>query len=125
MDKLSDLSTSIPSEIDLVRYPHLSDIQLPIIDRDSVDLLIGLNHRVIHEIIEKREVRDDMLCAGKTVLGWFLYGPDKLSQNNEVDRVVMHSCSMIDDFDYCEHLDFRPPSINDDRATKLCKNVVQ
>ena len=121
VDKLSDLSASVPKETDFERYPHLADIALPIINRDSVDLLIGLNHRILHEIVERREAGENMLCAGRTVLGWFLYGPDGQSQDAIDSRLAMH-VTCINDIDNCGILDFRAPSVNDDRASKIMQD---
>ena len=43
VDKLSDLSASVPKETDFERYSHLADIALPIINRDSVDWIESQN----------------------------------------------------------------------------------
>ena len=73
---LADVSDSAPCLEDLERNPHFTDVEIPIIERDSIDLIIGMNARVLHEIHEKREAGPDQLCAGKSVLGWFIYGSD-------------------------------------------------
>ena len=147
VNKLSDLRTSMPKEIDFEHYPHLSDIDMPIIERDKVDLLIGLNYRLLHEIVEKRDAGEDELCAGRSVLGWFLYGRDKFADNENVQKLTCHlvntdcrvnndvlnimtpylggerhcpTCSKTID---CVDTGIRAPSIDDDRAMKIIKDT--
>ena len=145
VDKLSDLRSSIPTEDDFQRYPYLSDVDIPIIDRENVDLLIGLNYRMLHEIIDKREAGEDQLCAGRTVLGWFLYGTDSdvrcptasshpchVTQVGDphlalLDTMKHYSlkeeqcptCGSVREVDESDDPDVRAPSINDDRAMKI------
>ena len=73
---LADVSASAPCLEDFDRNSHLVDVEIPVIQRDQVDLIIGLNARILHEIHDRREAGPDQLCAGKCVLGWFLYGND-------------------------------------------------
>ena len=146
VDRLSDLRSSIPSASDFENYPHLSDVDIPLIDRTTVDLLIGLNCRILHELIERRDAGEDKLCAGRTVLGWFLYGNDCYSQSSIEENVVCHIVGLDDRSDAdllklavvspankgqcptCNgtggptpdvELDYRAPSVNDDRATAI------
>ena len=146
VDRLSDLRSSIPSASDFENYPHLSDVGIPLIDRTTVDLLIGLNYRILRELIEKRDDGEEKLCAGRTVLGWFLYGNDCYSQSSPEENVLCHIVGLDDRSDAdllklavvspankgqcptCNgtggstpdiELDYRAPSVNDDRATAI------
>ena len=75
-ESLADVSSSIPIPDDINRNPHLAGITIPVIEKTRIDLIIGLNARILHEIHEKREAGSDKLCAGRCLLGWFLYGND-------------------------------------------------
>ena len=146
VDRLSDLRSSIPSASDFENYPHLSDVDIPLIDRTTVDLLIGLNYRILHELIERRDAGEEKLCAGRTVLGWFLYGNDCYSQSSPEENVVCQIVGLDDRSDAdllklavvspankgqcptCNgtggptpdvEFDYRAPSVNDDRATAI------
>ena len=96
VDRLSDLRSSIPSASDFENYPHLSDVDIPLIDRTVVNLLIGLNYRILHELTERRDAGEEKLCAGRTVLGWFLYGNDCYSQSSPEENVVCHIVGLDD-----------------------------
>ena len=65
-----------PALEDLERNPRLKDIEIFIKQKDRIDLIIEMNARILHEIHDKRGAGPDQLCAGKSVLGWFLFGND-------------------------------------------------
>ena len=75
-EELADVGTSAPTPEDFERNAHFVDVEIPFLERDKIDLIIGLNARILHEIHDKREAGSDRLCAGRCVLGWFLYGND-------------------------------------------------
>ena len=75
-EELADVGTSAPTPEDFERNAHLVGVEIPFLERDKIDLIIGLNARILHEIHDKREAGSDQLCAGRCVLGWFLYGND-------------------------------------------------
>jgi len=66
-------------------------IEIRVIERDCVDLVIGLNARMLHEIFDKVEAGPDRLCAGKCLLGWFLYGDDGTVEEDTKHK-GRHSC---------------------------------
>ena len=75
-ESLADVSSSIPIPDDINRNPHLAGITINVIEKTRIDLIIGLIARILHEIHKKREAGSDKLCAGRCLLGWFLYGND-------------------------------------------------
>ena len=90
-ETLADISASAPCLEDFDRNPHLVDVKIPIIQRDQVDLIIGLNARILHEIHDRRKAGPNQLCAGKCVLGWFLYGND-CTVGSDVYQETRHAC---------------------------------
>ena len=73
------LTGSIPSQDDLMRNEHLADINIPIIRSNSVDLLLGMSSPALHVFSEVRESSNSYLWAGKSPLGWVLFGSERCS----------------------------------------------
>ena len=114
---LADVSSSAPTAGDFERNPHLSDVEIPVIERDQIDLIIGLNARNLHEIHDKKEAGPDQLCAGKCLLGWFLYGNDcTASLEKEKRHVCFVSCQ-----GRCSPA--KPEVGGESRRTKPCATV--
>ena len=84
VDRLPDLSGSIPSTSDALRHEHLSGIELPVIEGNRVELLIGTGAPELHVFSEVRQGGDHGLGAGKTPLGWVLFGHDPVDYTNAV-----------------------------------------
>ena len=55
-------------------YPHLSDVRLPTLGCDDVDLLIGSNNSAVFIVEEHRVGRRDEPYAQKYSLGWVVIG---------------------------------------------------
>ena len=91
-EALADVSASAPCSGGLERNPHLEDVDIPFIEREHVDIIIGLNARVLHEIHEKREAGPDELCAGRSSLGWFLYGNNLTVDSENENLRPKHAC---------------------------------
>ena len=131
VDRLPDLSDSIPSAADLTSHEHLSGIKIPIIGEDKVELLIGTGAPELHVFSEIRKGDSTKPWAGKTPLGWVLFGcdqdrPDE-TQINHVNLIRTCSLDMISEqicpcqFEHSELFtdsDACLPSIDDEKA--LC-----
>ena len=68
------MSSSAPTVGNSKKNPYLSDADIPVIERDQIDSIIGLNARNLHEI--HKEAGSDQLCAGISLSEWFLYEID-------------------------------------------------
>ena len=66
----------IPKKIDLERWPHLKDIEIPELADGEVLLLIGLKERPrLFLPLEVREGGDEESIAIRYSLGWTVMGP--------------------------------------------------
>ena len=77
VNALPRLTGSIPSQEDLMQNEHLADINIPIIIQSNcVDLLLGMSSPALHIFSEIREGSNSYLWAGKSPLGWVLFGSE-------------------------------------------------
>ena len=135
VDSLPDFSDSIPSPRDLIYNEHLQDIDLPIIDSERVDLLIGTCSPEMHVFSEVREGGSSGLWAGKSRLGWVLFGKEPRKSDNftassasrvnlikslDLDKTSELICPCQLDFvDLSQQSSKKLPSQDDERATKI------
>ena len=79
VDRLPDMCGSTPEPNDLTDNEHLLNVDIPIIDADRIDLLIGVGSPELHIFSEVRQGSRSALWAGRTPLGWVLFGcePEK------------------------------------------------
>ena len=91
-EELADVGTSAPTPKDFERNAHLVDVEISFLERDKIDLIIGLNARILHEIHDKREAGSNQLCAGCCVLGWFLYKNDAAVDHMEASDWTRSAC---------------------------------
>ena len=135
VDRLPDMCGSMPASNDLTDNEHLFNVDIPIIDADRIDLLIGMGSPELHIFSEVRQGSHSALWAGRTPLGWVLFGcePQKgntagkalgtnhvnLILNQELDRNFNAVCPCQLDFvDLSRDDDVRLPSLDDEQATK-------
>ena len=135
VDRLPDMCGSTPTPHDLTENEHLLNVDIPIIDADRIDLLIGMGSPELHIFSEVRQGSHSASWAGRTPLGWVLFGcePQKgntagktlgtnhvnLILNQELDRNFNAVCPCQLDFvDLSRDDDVRFPSLDDERATK-------
>ena len=80
MEKIVDVSDSIPTEDLTLMYPHLKDLKFPELDTKRVELLLGSS---LHEAFLQQEHRvgaPGEPCGLRTALGWTVYGKDERDQ---------------------------------------------
>ena len=97
-EELADVGTSAPTPEDFERNAHLMDVEIPFLDKDKIDLIIGLNARILHEIHDKREAGSDQLCAGRCVLGLLLFGNDATVDHMEESDWTISACFVTSPF---------------------------
>ena len=86
VDRLADLKGSIPAQEDLAGNDHLFGIDIPVIENDEIDLLIGTGASALHVVSEVRREGDTGFWAGNTWLSWVLFGHDNHQANVVVDK---------------------------------------
>ena len=131
--QMPDVSSSIPSQNDLVRNPHLEGITIPSVpNAEVVKLIIGIASPALHVFSEIRQDGDSSLWAGKTPLGWVLHGRTLATTNNSRCSVNLlvdaHANSLLNSACPC-HFDYgKPgdpdtllPSLDDEEAEKVTK----
>ena len=79
VNSLTRLTGSIPSQDDLMRNEHLADINISIIQSNRVDFLLGMSSPALHIFFEESEGSNSYLWAGKSPLGWVLFGSERRS----------------------------------------------
>ena len=132
VDGLPDCSASIPSGRDFACNEHLADVDIPLIGTDRVDLLLGTCSPALHVFSEVRQGDDSNLWAGKSPLGWVLFGCDpeplgtdhvNLISSRDVERVSEALCPCQLDFvDLSHDPDELLPSEDDKTATDLMQS---
>ena len=135
VDRLPNLKGSIPSSTDLLCHDHLSDIQLPDIGGGDVELIIGTGTPELHVFSEVRQGDDTKPWAGKSPLGWVLFGRDFIHAEKEVvDHVAFIATHKLDTVSesICpcqfEHADLFGesdelfPSLDDEKASKIMES---
>ena len=74
MERLPDLVGNAFTRTDLGDHKHLADVEIPEIDWDGFDLLISVDSSNLHVFSEVRQGGEGLLWAGKSPLGWVLFG---------------------------------------------------
>ena len=74
VDRLPDMCGSTPAPNDLTDNEHLLNVDIPIIDADRIDLLIGMGSPELHIFSEVCQGSHSTLWAGRTPLDWVLFG---------------------------------------------------
>ena len=141
VDQLPDLSGSIPTTSDALRHEHLAGLEFPNITRDKVELLIGTGTPELHIFSDMRCDGKVGLWAGKTPLGWVLFGhKDNCSKVdykvNHISFIATHRLDPISkaicpcQFEHADLFtgsDVNLPSFDDEKALKVmeisCKLV--
>ena len=128
--RLPDLSGSKPSPEDVGGCPYLAGIEIPKIEADCVQLIIGIDSPALHTFSEIRQDGNSKLRAGKSPLGWVLHGRDgtngrdsQCSVNLLVDSQVTPALGSLCpcQFDYVDDVLTSAPDI--DSAVKLVNDV--
>ena len=76
VDKITDVSQSIPTKEIAKLYSHLSDIEFPEINIDEVELFLGNDVHEAFRITEQRCEEYGEPFGLHTALGWTLFGSD-------------------------------------------------
>ena len=137
IDELPDLTGSIPTISDVLCNEHLFGLEMPVIDKGKVELLIGTGAPELHVFSEIRHGGEAKLWAGKSPLGWVLFGPDDKHRPHTDDRMDCLNLVAVDKLDLVtreicpcqfEHVDLFSeddtclPSIDDGKATKVMES---
>ena len=137
-EHLPDISGSIPSAADVTHYDYLTGIEIPSIDEKEIELIIGMKTPKLHIFSEVRHGGSIGPWAGKTPLGWVLFGPEHSAldpahkvSNSHVCLLTTQKLETFSDV-ICpcqfEHIDLYTdsevclPSADDERALKLIEN---
>jgi len=126
---------SMPSDVDVQRYEHLSGVEIPIIDEERVELLIGTSAPELHVFTEVGKGDSTKPWAGKTPLGWVLFGCDQERsdevQTNQVNLICTGDLDMISEqicpcqFEHSDSFmdsDACLPSVDDEKALESMKS---
>ena len=135
VDRLPNLGGSIPSSDNLLRHEHLADVHIPDIDENEVELIIGTGSPELHVFSEVRRGDATKPWAGKSPLGWVLFGRDNtcLEQEpiNHVSLITTQRLDLVSDaicpcqFDHADLFtdsDERLPSQDDERSIDVMKS---
>lgn len=126
--------SSISSQEDVNRWPHLKGIIIEKIDAD-IDLLIGSDVPQALQPREVRESKDGGPFATRTILGWVLNGPLGRADNTavhtasfiradeELNRQFESFCNL--EFNDTRHDDKVSMSRNDRKALAMMEETVQ
>ena len=128
VNALPRLTGSLPSQGDLVRNERLADLNIPIIQSNSVDLFLGMSSSALHIFSKVREGSNSYLWAGKSPLGWVLLGSERRSIEDDdhaalvltwdLDREFEAICPCQPDFvDLSLDTGELLPFLDDERAT--------
>ena len=80
--RLPGLSSSILSQRDIDRNPHLDGMKIPTIQgARNVELIIGIDSPSLHVFSEIRQDGHARLWVGRSPLGWVLYGRNGVVSN--------------------------------------------
>ena len=77
VDRLPNVSSSIPRNGELLDHAHLSDLGFPEIDSKDVGLIIGICSPELHELRELRRGGEGEPWAGHSPLGWVVFGDNR------------------------------------------------
>ena len=133
VDQLPDLSCSIPTTSDALRHEHLAGLEFPNIAGDEVELLIDTGTPELHVFSDVRRGGKAGLWAGKTPLGWLLFGHDRSKVDDKVNHISLIMTHRLDPISKTifpcqfEHADLftdsdvNLPSLDDERALKVMK----
>ena len=80
--RLPDLGSSKPSPKDADNRPYLAGIEIPKIEADCVQFIIGTDSPTLHTFSEIRQNENFKLMAGSSPLGWILHGCDGTRDND-------------------------------------------
>ncbi|XP_077971393.1 uncharacterized protein LOC120335312 [Styela clava] len=101
---LPNLESSIPTANVLQKYPHLGDLEFPVLGSSEVDLLIGAEVLANHPISEIRlcDQKAKFPAAHRTVFGWALFGPDRTMSHSSCESVSAVSCPRLNTVCACD-----------------------
>ena len=91
-EHLPDISGSIPSAADVTHYDYLTGIEIPSIDEKEIELIIGMKTPELHIFSEVRHGGSFGPWAGKTPLGWVLFGPEHSASDPAHKVSNSHAC---------------------------------
>ncbi|XP_077972226.1 uncharacterized protein LOC144427227 [Styela clava] len=100
-DSIPDVRDSIPNTEATHRYPHLRDLNFPLLDK-PIDLLIGADVLGRYPITETRVGAAGFPTALHTILGWALTGPDVSIAETNAEVNYLNTIQPID----CYFTDF-------------------
>ena len=81
-EHMPSISTSLPHQINMTDYPHLCDIENPLLALDRIDLLLGINNCHLFKAMGSTESESSGLFAEQSRLGWTLRG--RLDSKREI-----------------------------------------
>ena len=125
--RLPDLSSSRPSPEDVDGCPYLAGIEIPKVEADCVQLILGIDSPALHTFSEIRQDGNSKLWAGKSLLGWVLHGRDgtngrdsRCSVNLLVDSQVTPALDSLCpcQFDYVDRA-----NVSEDAVEVIRKNI--
>ena len=137
-EHLPDISGSIPFAAEISQYDYLTGIDIPSIENNEIELIIGMRTPELHIFSEIRHGGSLGPWAGRTPLGWVLFGPEhnisEPAHNVSDSHVCLLTTQKLEKFSdaICpcqfEHVDLYTgsevclSSADDERALKLIEN---
>lgn len=111
----------------LVKWPHLSDVPLEVIDSGEVVLLIGCDVPEAHWVLDQRLGGRKNPYAVKTLLGWTVFGPTSFSGlKKKVSNCMSKLQTLEDQFRKLYDVEFadvyssdKSPSVEDRSAIEI------
>ena len=120
------------TEDDLTSMPHLKGLNFPVLDKATVDVLIGNDLIKAHKILDEREGSGNQAHAIRTPLGWSLIGltTDPRSIRTATSNFVLTDDVLDKEIQRSWYKDFEPDdlkiptSVEDRKVLELLKESV-
>ena len=97
VERLPNVSTSIPLNGDLLGHAHLSDLGFPEIDSKDVGFIIGTCSTELHELRKIRRGGEGEPWAGHSPLGWVVFRDNRHAARtgNRISAQVDTKCNFV------------------------------
>jgi len=107
VDEVVDVSSSIPTPNIVQAYPHLKELDFPLLDEKGIDSLLGCDLHQAYMLKETLVGGPGEPCGLHTGLGWTIYGRDQGDQelhSSGSKLMVNFITSSQDNSESCERL---------------------
>ena len=95
VDCLPDVSSNIPFGNEFSCHDHLRDLKFPEVDKKEVGLIIGICSPELHDLCDMRRGRKGEPWAGRSPLGWVVFGGVKQADKLESFSKLETNCNYV------------------------------